>query len=80
MQIKLLKTCKEVKLKEEQPNENNTRTRINLSQTAKGLVTFDITTEYDTPEKSIKMLGKAVDQVRALIAEKGLKSVDEVAQ
>lgn len=64
---------------EEQPNENNTRTRINLSQTAKGLVTFDITTEYDTPEKSIKMLGKAVDQVRALIAEKGLKSVDEVA-
>jgi len=64
---------------ENQPNENNTRTRINLSQTAKGLVTFDITAEYDTPEKSIEMLGKAVDQVRALIAEKGLKSVDEVA-
>lgn len=64
---------------EEQPNESNTRTRINLSQTAKGLITFDITAEYDTPEKSIEMLGKAVDQVRALIAEKGLKSVDEVA-
>lgn len=64
---------------ENQLNESNTRTRINLSQTAKGLVTFDITAEYDTPEKSIEMLGKAVDQVRALIAEKGLKSVDEVA-
>ena len=64
---------------ENQPNENNTRTRINLSQTAKGFVTFDITAEYDTPEKSIEMLGKAVDQVRALIAAKGLKTVDEVA-
>jgi hypothetical protein len=59
--------------------ESNTRTRINLSQTAKGLITFDITAEYDTPEKSIEMLGKAVDQVKALIAEKGLKSVDDVA-
>ena len=58
---------------------NNTRTRINLSQTAKGLVTFDITAEYDTPDESIKMLGLAVDKVKALIAEKGLKSVDEVA-
>lgn len=64
---------------EELHNESNTRTRINLSQTAKGLITFDITAEYDTPEKSIEMLGKAVDQVRALIAEKGLKSVDDVA-
>jgi len=64
---------------ENQLNETNTRTRINLSQTAKGLVTFDITAEYDSPEKTIEMLGKAVDQVRALIAEKGLKSVDEVA-
>ena len=64
---------------ENQLNESNTRTRINLSQTAKGLITFDITAEYDTPEKSIEMLGKAVDQVRALIADKGLKSVDDVA-
>lgn len=59
--------------------ENNTRTRIKLSQTAKGLVQYEISTEYDTPEKSIEMLGKAVDQVRDLIAEKGLKSVDDVA-
>lgn len=59
--------------------ESNTRTRIKLSQTAKGLVQWEISTEYDSPEKSREMLGKAVDQVKALIAEKGLKSVDEVA-
>lgn len=60
-------------------SETNTRTRINLSQNSKGLVTFDITAEYDTPEKSIEMLGKAVDQVRALIKEKGLLEVNPVA-
>lgn len=63
----------------EQLNESNTRTRINLTQTAKGLITFDITAEYDTPEKSIEMLEKALDQTKALIAKKGLKSVDDVA-
>ena len=66
-------------MEETKVTESNTRTRINLSQSTKGLITFDITAEYDTPEKSIEMLGKAVDQVRALISEKGLKSVDDVA-
>lgn len=59
--------------------ESNTRTRIKLSQTAKGLIQYEISSEYDTPEKSVEMLGKAIDQVKALIKEKGLKSVDEVA-
>ena len=59
--------------------ESNTRTRVKLSQTAKGLVQYEISTEYDTPEKSIEMLGKAIDQVKLLIAEKNLKSVDEPA-
>lgn len=63
---------------ETEVTETNTRTRIKLTQTAKGLIQFEISAEYDTPEKSIEMLGKAVDQVRALIAEKGLKSVDDV--
>ena len=40
--------------------ESNTRTRIKLSQTAKGLVQWEISTEYDSPEKSREMLGKAV--------------------
>ena len=59
--------------------ETNTRTRIKLSQTAKGLIQYEISSEYDTPEKSVEMLGKAIDQVKALIKEKGLKSVEEVA-
>lgn len=63
----------------EEVTETNTRTRIKLSQSTKGVVTWEISAEYDTPEKSIEMLGKAVDQVKALIAEKGLKSVDDVA-
>lgn len=60
-------------------SESNTRTRIKLSQTAKGLVQYEITAEYDTPEKSIEMLGKAIDQVKALIKEKGLLPVDPLA-
>lgn len=59
--------------------ESNTRTRIKLTQTSKGLIQWEISAEYDTPEQSIEMLSKTVDQVKALIAEKGLKSVDEVA-
>lgn len=57
--------------------DSNTRTRIKLTQTAKGLVQYEISSEYDTPEKSIEMLGKAIDQTRRLIADKGLKAVDE---
>ena len=63
----------------EEVTETNTRTRVKLTQSAKGLIQWEITAEYDTPEKSIEMLGKTVDQVKALIAEKGLKSVEEVA-
>ncbi len=64
---------------ENKVTESNTRTRIKLAQTSKGLIQWEISTEYDSPEKSIEMLGKTVDQVKALIAEKGLKSVDEGA-
>lgn len=59
--------------------ETNTRTRIKLSQTAKGLIQYEISAEYDTPEKSTEMLGKTIDLVKALIKDKGLTAVDEVA-
>lgn len=55
--------------------ENNTRTRINFSETAKGMIQWDITAEYDTPEKSVEMAGKAIDMARQLIKEKGLVEV-----
>lgn len=54
-------------------NENNTRTRINLSLTAKGLVQWDCTCEYDTPEETEKQLSKTIDLIKKLIEEKGLK-------
>lgn len=53
--------------------ESNTRTRINISLTAKGAAQWDITCEYDSPEKSTEQMGKAIDLARSLIAEKGLK-------
>lgn len=64
---------------ENKVTENNTRTRIKLSQTAKGLIQYEISAEYDTPEKSTEMLGKTIDLVKDLISKKGLKAVDEVA-
>ncbi len=54
---------------------NNRRVRINLSQTAKGLVQFDCTAEFETPEESGAALSAAIDQVRNIIREKGLKEV-----
>jgi hypothetical protein len=61
----------------EEVTETNTRTRIKLSQSTKGVVTWEISAEYDTPEKSIEMMSKALDKVKALIKEKGLTTADE---
>lgn len=35
----------------EETVETNTRTRIKFSQNAKGLIQWEISTEYDSPEK-----------------------------
>ena len=59
--------------------ETNTRTRIKLTQSTKGIVSWEITAEYDTPEKSIEMMGQTIDKVKALIKEKGLTPADETA-
>ena len=61
----------------EEVTETNTRTRIKLTQSTKGVVTWEISAEYDTPEKSIEMMSQALDKVKALIKEKGLTSADE---
>lgn len=60
-------------------NETNTRTRINISLNAKGLAQFDLTCEYDTPEKSIEEMGKTIDMVRKLLAEKGIQEAGAAA-
>ena len=53
----------------------NRRVRINLSETAKGLVQWDITAEFEDVEESKAALSAAIDATRAVIAEKGLKEV-----
>jgi len=64
---------------ETEVTETNTRTRIKLSQSTKGVVTWEISAEYDTPEKSVEMMSQALDKVKALIKEKGLTPADESA-
>ena len=51
----------------------NKRVRINLSQTAKGLVQIDCTAEFETPEECGAALSAAIEQARNVIREKGLK-------
>ena len=60
-------------MEETKVTETNTRTRINISLNAKGAAQYDITCEYDTPEKSTEQMSKSIDLVRALLTEKGLK-------
>ncbi len=63
----------------EETTETNTRTRIKFSQNSKGLIQWEISTEYDSPEKSIEEMSKTIDLVRALLKEKGLTPADETA-
>ena len=53
----------------------NKRVRINLSETAKGLVQWDITAEFETVEETKKALADAIDAAREVIKAKGLQEV-----
>lgn len=57
------------------PETTNKRVRINLSETAKGLVQLDITAEFETVEETKKALADAIDAAREVIKEKGLQEV-----
>lgn len=57
------------------PEATNKRVRINLSETAKGLVQWDITAEFETVEETKKALADAIDAARDVIKEKGLQEV-----
>lgn len=57
------------------PETTNKRVRINLSETAKGLIQWDITTEFETVEETKKALADAIDAAREVIKEKGLQEV-----
>ena len=57
------------------PEATNKGVRINLSETAKGLVQWDITAEFETVEETKKALADAIDAARDVIKEKGLQEV-----
>lgn len=59
----------------EEVSTSQKRVRNNLSQTAKGLVQFDITAESESVEESKKILSEAIDSARAVIKEKGMTEV-----
>jgi hypothetical protein len=59
----------------EEVSTSQKRVRINLSQTSKGLVQLDITTESESVEESKKILSEAIDSARAVIKEKGMMEV-----
>lgn len=54
-------------------NVSNSRTRMNVSITAKGLAQWDCTCEYDTPELTQQNLANAITLVRKAISDAGLK-------
>lgn len=59
------------------PETTNKRVRINLSETAKGLIQWDITAEFETVEETKKALSEAIDAAREIIKEKGLTEVSQ---
>lgn len=59
------------------PEATNKRVRINLSETAKGLIQWDITAEFETVEETKQALSAAIDAAREIIKEKGLTEVSQ---
>ena len=55
--------------------EANKGTMMNIRMTAKGRVQWEVTVEYDTPAESAVYLSEAIDSVRSMIKDKGLKEV-----
>lgn len=51
------------------------RVRVNLSQTAKGLIQIDCTAESENPEEIEQLLSDAVENARKVIKSKGLTEV-----
>jgi hypothetical protein len=48
-----------------------TRVRMNASQTAKGAITLDVTAEAPTVEKARELLGQAIDALVQEVKQRG---------
>lgn len=56
-------------------NQQVSRTRMNVSLTAKGLAQWDVTSEQDSTELAASELDNAVKAVRKTIKDNGLQEV-----
>lgn len=59
--------------------KSESRVRMNLSQNAKGLVQFEITAEFPSATEAADELALAINLVREVCTEKGLKLADSGA-
>lgn len=55
--------------------QTNTRVRMKLSETAKGLIQWEVTAEFDSVEQSAEELSKAIKAVKQVIKDNGLTEV-----
>lgn len=55
--------------------QTNTRVRMKLSETAKGLIQWEVTSEFDSVEQSAEELSKAIKAVKQVIKDNGLTEV-----
>ena len=60
-------------------NEPTKRTRMNFGMNAKGFVQMDLTVEYETVQETAAAARCAIDEYKAICAEKGLKLADSAA-
>lgn len=57
--------------------QTNQRVRMNLSETAKGLIQWDVTAEFDDVEITAQKLDEAIKAVKEVIRKNGLTEVGQ---
>jgi hypothetical protein len=57
--------------------QTNKRVRINLKQTSKGHVQFDLTAEFETVAECEKEMNEAIKATRRVMVANNLKEVQE---
>jgi len=55
-----------------------TRVRMNASQTAKGLIQLDVSAEASTVEKARELLGQAIDALTQEVKSRGFALTNQV--
>ena len=56
--------------------KQETRVRINASQTAKGFIQMEVTAEAPTVEKAKELMGEALDALAEEVNKRGLVTVN----